>query len=121
MAVFLNIFGFMVAAPVAFAQSTPKQAACGGIDAITGKTGSCDPGNSGLDATIRNVIGIFSVVIGVAAVIVVLFGGFRYITAAGDTTKVNTAKNTILYAMVGLVIASLAQIIVRFVLKQSSA
>jgi hypothetical protein len=50
----------------------------------------------------------------------ILIGGFRYITSGGDSGNVSGAKNTILYAIVGLVIVALAQFIVRFVLSQST-
>jgi hypothetical protein len=60
------------------------------------------------------------VIVGVAAVIMIIIGGFRYITSSGDSASVNSAKNTILYAIIGLVIVALAQVIVRFVLNQVS-
>jgi len=46
----------------------------------------------------------------------IIFGGFKYITSGGDAGGVTGAKNTILYAIVGLVIVALAQVIVRFVI-----
>jgi hypothetical protein len=48
----------------------------------------------------------------------IIIGGFQYITSSGDSGKVGTAKNTILYAIIGLVIVALAQFIVRFVLSR---
>lgn len=65
---------------------------------------------------IRTVINILSIVVGVVAVIMIIIGGLRYIISGGDSGNVTAAKNTILYALVGLVIVALAQIIVRFVL-----
>lgn len=65
---------------------------------------------------IRTVINIISLIVGVIAVIMIIIGGLKYITSAGDSGNVTSAKNTILYALVGLVIVALAQIIVRFVL-----
>lgn len=70
--------------------------------------------------TIRLVINIFSFIVGVVAVIMVIIGGFKYITSAGDSTNIASAKNTILYAIVGLIIVALAQVIVRFVLRQTT-
>jgi hypothetical protein len=46
----------------------------------------------------------------------IIVGGLKYITSGGDSGNVSGAKNTILYAIVGLVVVALAQIIVRFVL-----
>ena len=65
---------------------------------------------------VDDIIRIFSWVVGVVSVIMIIFGGFKYITSGGDAGKVTSAKNTILYAIVGLVIAALAQVIVLFVL-----
>jgi cytochrome bd-type quinol oxidase subunit 2 len=69
-----------------------------------------------VNSLIEDVINIFSLVVGVVSVIMIIIGGFQYITSAGDSNKVGTAKNTILYAIIGLVIVALAQFIVRFVL-----
>lgn len=69
-----------------------------------------------IDNLIEDVVNIFSLIVGVVAVIMIIIGGFQYITSAGDSNKVSTAKNTILYAIIGLIIVALAQIIVRFVL-----
>ena len=62
------------------------------------------------------VINILSVIVGVIAVIMVIVGGLKYITSTGEPSNVTSAKNTILYAVIGLVVVALAQIIVRFVL-----
>jgi hypothetical protein len=83
---------------------------------------SCDTGITGENATaaindlISDVINIFSLVIGVVAVIMIIIGGFKYITSGGDSSNVSSAKNTILYAIIGLIIVALSQTIVRFVL-----
>ena len=65
---------------------------------------------------IKQIINIISVVVGVVAVIMIIIGGLRYITSGGDSSSVSSAKNTILYAIVGLVVVALAQLIVRFVI-----
>ncbi len=52
------------------------------------------------------------------AVIMIIVGGLRYITSGGSDTSVTSAKNTILYAIIGLIIVALAQIMVRFVLSK---
>jgi len=82
---------------------------------------SCDSGGQSitdkLNSLLRKIINIFSALIGVVAVIMIIFGGFRYITSGGNDTSVTSAKNTILYAIIGLVIVALAQLMVRFVLK----
>jgi len=69
-----------------------------------------------LTSVVQSVINIILYVVGVVAVIMMIFGGFQYITSSGDAAKVTKAKNTILYGVVGLVIAVLAYAIVNFVL-----
>src|SRR3712207_1294203 len=69
---------------------------------------------------LRRIINIFSIIVGVIAVIMIIIGGLKYITSGGDSGNVSSAKNTIIYALVGLVIVALAQFIVRFVLGQAS-
>jgi TRAP-type C4-dicarboxylate transport system permease small subunit len=62
------------------------------------------------------VINIISWIVGIVSVVMIIWGGFQYITSGGNDTKVTSAKNTILYAIIGLVIVALAQIIVKFVI-----
>lgn len=64
----------------------------------------------------KKIIDIFSIVVGSISVIMIIVGGFRYVISNGDTNGVSGAKNTILYAIVGLVIVLFAQVIVNFVL-----
>ncbi len=73
----------------------------------------------GVNDIITTVINIFSIVVGVIAVIMIIVGGLKYITSGGDSGNITGAKNTILYAIVGLVVVALAQIIVRFVLTET--
>ncbi len=101
-----------------------QEGLCSGIelDPTGGSAcGDADSNNKGVSSTISSVINILSILVGVVAVIMVLFGGFKYITSGGDSGKVTSAKNTIVYALIGLVIAALAQVIVRFVLAKATA
>ena len=67
-----------------------------------------DPAGCTVDPTdrvngiIRLTINIFSLVVGIVAVIMIIVGGLKYITSGGDTGKCTGAKNTILYAIIGL-------------------
>ncbi|MCA9309287.1 hypothetical protein KC973_02830 [Candidatus Saccharibacteria bacterium] len=78
---------------------------------------SCqETGDKTLSGVIQRVVNMFSIVVGAVSVIMIIIGGFRYIISGGDSTAVTAAKNTILYAIVGLVIVLFAQVIVRFVI-----
>jgi cytochrome bd-type quinol oxidase subunit 2 len=108
---------------VPLAYATPVGAdvndVCQGL-ALTGESCAETDGPS-VESTIALVINVLSVIVGVAAVIMIIIGGLKYITSTGDSSNVQSAKNTILYAIIGLVIVALAQVIVRFVLNRVSA
>lgn len=65
---------------------------------------------------IKTVINTLLYVLGVIAVIMIIIGGLRYVTSSGDASHVKAAKDTILYSVVGLVVAILAYTIVNYVL-----
>ena len=60
-------------------------------------------------------------VIGAISVIMLIWGGLRYILSGGDSKKITDAKNTVLYAIIGLIISFLAYAIIRFVLNAIGA
>jgi hypothetical protein len=95
-----------------------KDAVCQGVNAASGETGTCDSTSSGstVNKLVGDIVNLLSWVVGVVAVIAIIIGGFRFVTANGDASKVASARNTILYALVGLVIVATAQLIVKFVL-----
>lgn len=66
------------------------------------------------------VVDIFTIIVGAASVIMIIYGGFRYITSGGSSERVGAAKNTLIYAIIGLIIVGLAQILVHFVLSQAA-
>ncbi|MEO8785078.1 MAG: pilin [Candidatus Saccharimonadales bacterium] len=100
------------------AATSPKDAVCEGVG-LTGGSSQCDATSSSksLNNTLRVVIGGISLVVGVIAVIMLFIGGLKYITSTGDPAKVSSAKDTILYAIIGLIVVAFAQLIVRFTLK----
>jgi hypothetical protein len=84
-------------------------------------TTACDQQNqSTFNKYASLIINLLSVIIGFVAVVMILLGGFRYITSGGNSENVGKAKNTILYGIIGLVIVALAQIIVQFVLNKTA-
>ncbi|MEK7561346.1 MAG: pilin [Patescibacteria group bacterium] len=101
------------------APDSPAEAIQCGTNNAAGVPVDADPGNS-IDTTIGNVVDLISVAVGIAAVIMLIVGGFRYITSAGNAEAIKAAKNTILYALIGLVIVALAQLIVNFVLNKTT-
>ena len=89
------------------------------ILAIGSEVQKVDEKGSGGGDLIANITTILNAVIGVlgiVCVIVMIIGGINYMTSAGDTDKVKKGRNTILYALIGLVICVLAFAIVNFVI-----
>lgn len=96
-------------------ENTSKGQVLSGI----GETGSkCD--GSKVTSTVATFVEILSIVAGIVAVIMIIISGLRYITSGGDSSKVAAAKSSLIYALVGLAVAALAQLLVRFVLFQTS-
>jgi len=111
------LFSLGTFAAPAFATSASQLQ--GGVDAAANQSGSGEAVST-VNNTITSVINIFSVFVGIIAVIMIIVGGYRYITSGGDSTKVTSAKNTLLYAIIGLVIVALAQVIAQFVLNKAT-
>ena len=72
-------------------------------------------GEGGVFTTIVNVL-LF--IIGAVSVVMLIYGGIRYTTSGGNANSVTAAKNTIMYAVIGLIIAIFAFAIVNFVVDQ---
>lgn len=70
----------------------------------------------GPNGVFTDIINVIIYVIGAVAVVMIIVGGFRYVVSNGDSGSITTAKNTILYAVVGLVVAILSYAIVNFVI-----
>lgn len=78
----------------------------------------CDPNTNGLNSIfpiIGNILSLLLFAAGALAIIFVLIGAFQYVISAGNPQSVAKAKNTIVFAVVGLVIVILALVIVQFV------
>lgn len=120
------IFSFMAFLPAVTADAADlfkgsKDEACVAVDASAG--GKCsqeklDKGSTDLSERINKVVDVVSVLVGIIAVIMIIIAGLRYVTSNGDSGSVGSAKNTLLYAVVGLIVVAFAQTIVKFVLNR---
>jgi len=91
-------------------------------NATTDNTNCPTPtGEKSLTDILKTIINVLSVLVGAISVIMIIYGGFRYVTSAGSDSATGAARKTILYAIVGLIIVALAQVIVHFVLNNISA
>ena len=102
---------------------TGLNTAANGSSSDAGDTcaGDQSDANKSLDSIIKTIINILSIIVGFVSVVMIIIGGFKYITSGGESSNVTGAKNTIMYALIGLVIVALAQVIVRFVLTKATA
>ena len=73
-------------------------------------------GSNDLMKTINTIISVVLGILGILAVAYIIYGGFMFTTAAGDPAKTKKARETIMYGVIGLVVALLAFAIVNFVL-----
>lgn len=71
-----------------------------------------------LENVLQNIVTLLSVIAGIVAVFMIIFAGFKYVTSRGDASVVSSAKNTIVYVIVGLLFVAFAQLIVQFVISQ---
>jgi hypothetical protein len=76
----------------------------------------CKTNATSLSGVIKGVINTLLFVAGMIAVLMIVIGGLRYITSDGDSSRASQAKNTILYALIGLIVAVSSYAIVNFVL-----
>ena len=99
--------------------ATSQESVCEGIGLASTSSGCTeDPNSPTVNSTIKTVVTLLSFVVGILSVIMIMVGGLKYITSGGDSAKVTSAKSTILYAVIGIVITVLAQVIVRFTLNK---
>ena len=125
-ALVLSSLAFMTVGVVGIASSQPAMAAYS-CPSGTIRAGSSvenpaqcnvekDKEGKGLMPTVLNIINFILAILGIVAVIIIILGGVTYLTSTGDPAKATKARNTILYGIIGLVVALLAFAIVNFVL-----
>ena len=101
-----------------FAQVELNENLCRGLNLGDDATCPDETSEEPVYNIINTIIDVFSIVVGAVSVIMIIIGGLRYITSSGDSSNVTAARNTILYAVVGLVIVIFAQTIVKFVVSR---
>lgn len=110
MLVFASVAVPVVGATVAQAQGNAAQEMLSGA----GTTGQED--GPEVESSITNIVNILLFLLGVVAVIAIIVGGIMYAVSSGDAGRAKAAKDTIMYAVIGLIVAILAYAIVNFVI-----
>lgn len=101
------------------AQPAYAQTCTGGKDCVTKGANNVQTGSSKtLPENIEQVTNLLLFLLGAVAVIMLVIGGFKFVTSNGSAEQVKSAKNTVMYAIVGLVVAIVAYAVVRWVVAQ---
>ena len=102
------------------AAASPQQIACKGSGG-TWTDDTCKENTANgpaVKATIKRVVNILLFLTGIIAVIVIIIAGLRFVTANGEPQQVSKAKTSIIYAVIGIIVAFMAYAIVNFILDQ---
>jgi hypothetical protein len=110
----IAVVGLVAAPQVVLAQSSPADQIQGGVNDIDPEGGE----GASLQDSITTIVNILLFLLGAIAVVMIVIGGIRYATSNGEQSAIASAKNTILYAVIGLIVAILAYAIVNFVISQ---
>lgn len=110
------IFGFAVIAPATSvgAIEDPLAAAC---NSGTAETVCANRDEQNVESLIGVLVNTLLLIVGILSVVMVIVSGIFYVISTGDAGKVAKAKNTLMYSIVGLVIAFIAFALVNWVLK----
>lgn len=123
----VSLFGFSLIgagnagalSPSPVVASASKTAACAGLTELD-NTQDCNNKGAGVTNIVAAAVKILSFIAGIAAIIMVLISGFKYITSGGDAGKVSSAKNTLIYALVGIAVAAVAQVLVHLTVRTAA-
>ena len=111
------LIGLLLAIGVTATLALPEIASAAPVDEIRRGTQGVGAGNDGgdLGTQIQAIVNMLLFLLGAIAVVMIVIGGMRYTTSNGDSSSTKAAKDTILYAVIGLIIAIMAYAIVNFV------
>jgi hypothetical protein len=118
----LGFFGVATASalPPASTVALDTGDACAGVSQLGNADQDCGTGGNTVGNVIGDVVNVISYIVGVAAVIMVIVSGFKYVTSGGDSNAVSSAKTALIYALIGIFIAVLAQILVHYVINTAT-
>ena len=109
--VFVGLLGVSSLAAASLLTSDASAQVSSGINAAT----TSEMQGKSVNNTVGSIVNVLLWVVGILSVTMIVWSGFKYITSAGDTSKLASAKSTLIYAVVGLIIAIMAYAIVNFV------
>lgn len=116
-----SVFGFSAISVASLPTNVSAQAANSVVKKGIKTATTADMENksiAGEGGLINILINFLLWTVGVLSVVMIIFSGFRYITSAGDAAKTKSAQTALTYSIVGLIVAVLAWVIVKMILRQ---
>ncbi len=113
------LLGSAVALPVPAGAANVFRA----CDSVAGGTAVCkeESSNKGKNPVINAMkiaLEILSIIVGFAAVVLIILGGIKFMMAGGDPSSIKSGRDTVIYALIGVAVVIFAQAIVAFVLNK---
>ena len=110
------MFGVFALAPVASVNALdPLEDVC--KSASSKNSAVCENKDETATGLIETITNVLLFIVGALSVVMIIVAGIFYVTSTGDSGKVSRAKNTLMYAIVGLVVSFLSYAIINWVLK----
>jgi len=106
-------------APALALGGAATEQACQGLSQV-GPDGCATKGNQ-VNNVVKTVVSIISYIAGALAIIMIMISGFNFMTANGDAQKITKARNSLIYAMIGIAVAASAQVIVNFAVQTGNS
>ena len=100
----------------AYADTAQNDICTGALGSSSGSGCAAPTGSPTVNGTLENVINILTTIIGAVAIIMIIVGGMQIVFSGGDPGKVKNGREAIIYALIGIVIVLVAQVLVKFVL-----
>lgn len=114
----LGAFAALLSIPLFTGETVQAQAIDAACSANPGSAICSGGSGASVESVVQIVVNILLFIVGIISVVMIIIGGVRYATSAGNASSVTAAKNTILYAVVGLVVAIAAYAIVEWIVNQ---
>ncbi len=99
--------------------TTQEALQCGTNGASGGQNPTPKEATNKFNNILSDLLNILTVLVGVVAVIMIIMSGFRFTTSGGNPDKIKSARSALMYAVIGIIVAALAQLIVKFVLNRA--
>jgi hypothetical protein len=91
-------------------------AVCEGAGQVAG--GTCADTGGQINSLVETGVRLLQIIAGIVAVVYIIIAGLRYITSNGDSSKISSAKNGIIFACIGIAVVALSEVIIQFVLNR---